>query len=58
MILFHYLAKSGENSKLIAAMTISVPWNPFESMKTLSTPLNHYLYNRRFAKRLISFVEK
>ena len=58
MILFHYLVEAGRNSQLVAAMIVSVPWNPFESMKTLTTPLNKMLYNRRFAKSLVSMAEK
>lgn len=58
MILFHYLVDKGEESGLLAAMTFSVPWNPFESMKTLCTPLNRILFNRRLARNLISMAEK
>jgi len=57
MILFHYLVNKGADSKLLAAMTVSVPWNPFESMKTLSTPLNRILFNRRLTRKLINMAE-
>lgn len=58
MILFHHLAKSGVNSGLVAGMTVSVPWNPFESLKTLCTPLNKALFNRRLAKKLVEMAER
>ncbi|XP_067944259.1 phospholipase ABHD3-like [Watersipora subatra] len=58
MILSHYLSVAGDSSGLVAAMTVSVPWCPFASMKTLSTPINRMLFNRRLAKALISMVEE
>jgi len=58
MILFHYLVRMGEKSNLAAAMTISMPWNPFESTKTLTTPFNKILFNRFLTNNLIKMFEK
>lgn len=58
MILSHYLIRTGEQSRLLAAMTVSVPWNPFESRKTLSTIFNKIVFNKHLTKALINKIER
>jgi len=45
VILTNYLAKKGENTKLRAGMTVSSPWNMFESCKSLEQPINSVVFN-------------
>ncbi|KAL5014610.1 hypothetical protein ScPMuIL_008880 [Solemya velum] len=58
MILFNYLAKTGENCGLVAGMCISVAWNVFESVLELEKPVNKFLLNRTLAKNLVDNVKK
>ncbi|XP_002736227.1 phospholipase ABHD3-like [Saccoglossus kowalevskii] len=52
MILVNYLAKTGRDCGLQAAMVISTAWNIFKSTDSLETPLNYFLFNH-FLTRLL-----
>ncbi|EDO48789.1 predicted protein, partial [Nematostella vectensis] len=58
IILTNYLSKfSGENFPgLLAAMTISVPWDLFRSADSLEEPVNSLLLNRHLANLLCKLV--
>lgn len=58
LILTNYLAKTGHDSQLLAAMTISAPWNVFESAASLELPLNYLFFNRHLAGNLVQSVMK
>jgi abhydrolase domain-containing protein 1/3 len=58
MILFNYLAATGEKSGLKAAMCISVPWNVFESAISLEKPLNMLFFNRYLARLLVRKIQE
>ncbi|XP_038051331.1 phospholipase ABHD3-like [Patiria miniata] len=58
IILFNYLAKVGENTPLVAAMTVSVAWNTFVSTESLEKPVNSILFNRFLAKELTKVLAR
>lgn len=59
MMLFNYLAKLGDQCRLVAGMCISVAWNVFESVLEIEKPgLNRHVLNRTLAKGLVSHVKK
>jgi len=61
MILFNYLAKCGENgqnSGLVAAMTICSPWDPHNSTRSLESFPYRQIFNSRLAKNLCKGIEK
>ncbi|XP_076437839.1 LOW QUALITY PROTEIN: phospholipase ABHD3-like [Babylonia areolata] len=53
MILFNYLAATGKEARLCAAMCVSVAWNVFESCMSLEKPLNLLFFNRYLARLLV-----
>ncbi|XP_022101459.1 phospholipase ABHD3-like isoform X2 [Acanthaster planci] len=58
IILFNYLAKVGEDTPLVAAMTISVAWNTMLSTESLEKPVNFILFNRFLAKELTNVLAR
>lgn len=58
MILTNYLANMGQTKPtgLIAAMTVSVPWDVFKSTKSLEEPLNWVIFNRHLTNLLCKLV--
>lgn len=53
VILFNYLAQTGENCGLRAAICISVVWNLMASSASLRKPVNMWAFNRYLAQRLV-----
>lgn len=51
--LINYLSKSGSDTPLCGAMVISIPYEVFESSKTLEQPLNSLLFNRMLTNIMI-----
>ena len=58
LILTNFLAKHQGNEKLIAAMTVSAPWNVFESSKTLEETVNSLVFNRHLTENLKNTVRR
>lgn len=58
LILTNYLAKTGRDCRMVAAMSVSAAWNPFESFKTLEEPVNKFLFNRLLTSNLVENVRK
>ncbi|XP_077989808.1 phospholipase ABHD3-like [Glandiceps talaboti] len=58
MILFNYLAKSGQDCGLKAAMVVSTAYNVFKSTKSLETPLNWFIFNQFLTVQLRESVRK
>jgi abhydrolase domain-containing protein 1/3 len=58
IILTNYLVKMGKTKPtgLIAAMTVSVPWNTFKSSTSLEEPLNWFIFNRHLTNLLCKLV--
>jgi len=52
ILLFNYLARSGKQSGLEAAMTISIVWNCFASARSLERPLDALIFNKMLADEL------
>ena len=52
MTLFNYLAQSGKQCGLTAAMAISIGWNCFASTDSLEQPINALIFNRMLANNL------
>jgi len=52
VILFNYLARTGKESGLTAAMAISVAWNCFVSAQSLEQPINAFIFNKMLAEEL------
>ncbi|XP_015521496.1 phospholipase ABHD3 [Neodiprion lecontei] len=60
LILGNYLAREGAAaaSKLKAAMCISVPWNVFESTKSIEKPFLNLMLNKHLAENLCRNLKK
>ncbi|XP_072038020.1 phospholipase ABHD3-like [Amphiura filiformis] len=58
IILFNYLAKYGSEAQMVAAMTISVAYDMFESTKNLETPINLLLFNYTLTRGLNQAVRE
>lgn len=58
IILSNYLVKMGKSKPtgLLAAMTVSVPWNTFKSSDSLEEPLNWFMFNRYLTNCLHGLV--
>lgn len=48
----HYLTKCGLDSELAAAMSVSAPYNMFESSKSLEGLFDHFLFNKMLTENL------
>ncbi|CAH2245204.1 phospholipase ABHD3 isoform X1 [Pelobates cultripes] len=58
MMLLNYLATTGNDSPLCAAVCISSPWNVFVSTQSLEQPLNYFLFNSTLTGGLKKTVRK
>ena len=56
IMLTNYLAAAGDNHELEAGMSISPPWNVFESAVSLERPIDTMLFNRVLTYYLIKSV--
>jgi len=56
--LFNYLARTGKQCGLTAAMAISIAWNIFVSAHSLEQPLNAVIFNRMLAGELKQSVSR
>lgn len=58
IILSNYLVKmrQSKSTGLLAAMTVSVPWNTFKSSESLEEPVNWFMFNLYLTKCLHSLV--
>ena len=58
IIVTNYLAAAGEEHDLEAAMSISPPWNVFESAVSQERPIDTMLFNRILTHHLIKPVRR
>ncbi|XP_070534816.1 phospholipase ABHD3-like [Ptychodera flava] len=58
MILFHYVANSGKDCKLQAAMVISTVWNVFKTTESLESPMNYLVFNLFLTSSLNKLIQK
>uniref|UniRef100_A0A3B1JI21 Phospholipase ABHD3 n=1 Tax=Astyanax mexicanus TaxID=7994 RepID=A0A3B1JI21_ASTMX len=58
MLLMYYLACKGQDSKIVAGLTISVVWESFETSVSLEQPINRLLFNRHIAINLCLAVKR
>lgn len=52
IILLNYLARTGKQCGLTAAMAISIAWNCFVSAYSLEQPINALIFNKMLADEL------
>jgi len=52
IILFNYMARTGKQCGLTAAMAISIAWNCFASAHSLEQPINVLIFNKMLADEL------
>jgi len=58
IILFNYVAQTGKECGLTAAMAISIAWNCFASAHSLEQPINALIFNKMLADELKQSVIK
>ncbi|KAJ6661175.1 hypothetical protein lerEdw1_015312 [Lerista edwardsae] len=58
MLVLNYLGRKGQDSGLVAAMTFSVSWDPFETTYSLERPLNLVLFNQRLTNNLRKLIQR
>ncbi|KAL6485593.1 hypothetical protein MHYP_G00049850 [Metynnis hypsauchen] len=58
MLLLNYLARKGQDSKMIAGLTLSVCWDSFESSVSLEQPINKLLFNRHLTSNLCNAINR
>lgn len=58
MLVLNYLGRKGQDSGLVAAMTFSVSWDPFETSYSLERPLNLLLFNQYLTANMQQFIQR
>ncbi|XP_074847658.1 protein ABHD1 isoform X1 [Carettochelys insculpta] len=58
ILVLTYLAQQGHHTGLVAAMTVSVPWNTFTTARSLEQPLNHLLFNQHLTADMRHIVSR
>ncbi|XP_076872599.1 phospholipase ABHD3-like isoform X2 [Brachyhypopomus gauderio] len=58
MLLLNYLARKGQEAKVIAALVMSVSWDSFESSASLEQPINKLLFNRHLTSNLCRAINR
>ncbi|XP_075770629.1 protein ABHD1 [Pelodiscus sinensis] len=58
ILVLTYLAQRGCHTGLVAAMTVSVPWDALETSHSLEQPLNRLLFNRHLTADLLRIITR